>query len=360
MVTPSGVILYVIIRKVMRDYDLPEVEKWLDSFQNFERSFNSKMIKLETTKVLVEYFGHPEKVCPCFHVAGSKGKGTIAMSVVSILTGAGKKVGVFMSPHVLHFTERVRFGDGAFGREIYMRAFEILKSGIRELLERGILTRGELTWFELVTLFAMLVFREAQVDFAVYEVGMGGRLDATNIVSPVAIGMGLIELEHTEVLGDTIEEIAGEKAGVFKRNVPIFSVPQIFAVRRVFAEKATEVGAKINYVEDEKFNYIEQDKKVAKMMVKSVAPEIKVDELCGRVELLGRYEKITKGVSVPYVLMDGAHTIMSVKVVLERMKNDGVSGVLLFAAAKEPGLLQLFPKRLDLQDAPGVVQIGEH
>lgn len=342
----------------MKDYDLPEVEEWLEGFISREREVNWREKKLKVMGVMTEYFGHPERACPCLHVAGSKGKGTIVASAAAMLTAAGKRVGVYMSPHVLHFTERIRSGEGAFDRDVYMRAFEELKKGVCELVARGELRREEVTWYELVTVFAMLVFREAKVDWAVYEVGMGGRLDATNVILPEAVGLGVIELEHMEFLGDTVAKIAAEKAGVFKAGVPVYSVLQTNEARGVFAQKAREVGAEIEYVEGE--DYLEEDTEVARKMVKRVCPEISEEEMArglAEVKLMGRYEKVDlrglRSLKVPFVLMDGAHTAKSVEVVMRRMKQEGVSGVLVFACAKDKRVeemareivgAQLFPK----------------
>ena len=336
-----------------QDFDLPEVEEWLGEFRNFEKKPSAAMLGLERVRVMTEYFGRPERACRCLHVAGSKGKGTIVASVAAMLTAAGKRVGVYMSPHILHFTERVRSGEGAFDRNIYMRAFEELKKGVEEMVLRGELRREEVTWYELVTVFAMLVFREARVEWAVYEVGMGGRLDATNVILPEAVGMGVIELEHTEFLGDTVAKIAAEKAGVFKAGVPIYSVGQVKEARGVFAQKVREVGAEIEYVEGE--DYLEEDMEVARTMVRRVCSEVSEEEMArglAGVKLMGRYEKVElRGVGagfdldfggVPYVLMDGAHTEESVRVVLERMKRDESLGlgearraVLVFACARD-------------------------
>lgn len=325
---------------IMKDYDIPEIEAWLDSFQSTDGRKCAHESKLETMKILMEYFGHPEKSSPCFHVAGSKGKGTIAMSVACILTEAGKKVGVFMSPHVLHFTERIRMADGPFEPEVYDRAFEILRNGVDEILDKKVLTREQLTWFMLVTTLAMLTFREAKVDYAVYEVGIGGRLDATNVVEPIAIGMGEIELEHTRLLGNTIEKIAFEKAGIFKEKVPIFSVMQTNEARSVFAKKAKEMNAEIKYIGPrEGDDYEEDDKTVARMMVRSAYPGIEddvIDRGLKKMKLPGRYEIVEKEDGVPYVLLDGAHTVKSLIEVCRRMKKSEVHGVLIFGCgAKE-------------------------
>ena len=325
----------------MLDFDLPEVEKWLEGYRNFEKRPEAGMLNLERMQILTDYFNHPEKFCPCFHVAGSKGKGTIVTSVASILTEAGKKVGVYTSPHILHFTERVRSGNGAFEQEIYHDALEELKAGVEDLIESCILDARLVTWYEIVTTYAMLVFRRAKVDYAVYEVGMGGRLDATTVIMPEAIGMGLIELEHTEFLGDTIEKIANEKAGVFKEKVPIFSVPQVKKARFTFSKRAREKHTKVEYVPASTGNYFEIDQEVARRMVKKVCPEIKdgtVKRALAKVSLPGRYEKVLEvpGYSkIPYLLMDGAHTVKSISEVLKRMKTEEDGGILIFACAKD-------------------------
>ena len=323
------------------DYDLPEIDEFLADFRNFEKKPEASMLNLERMKVRVDYFGHPEKACPCFHVAGSKGKGTIAVSVASILTEAGKKVGVFTSPHILHFTERIRSGSGPFEQKIYLGALKELKQGVKKMIQSGVLDRSLVTWYEIVTIYAMLVFKRAGVDYAVYEVGMGGRLDATNVIMPEVIGMGLIELEHTEYLGDTIAKIAMEKAGVFKEKVPIISVPQTNEAREVFAKEARKKHAKIEYIPEGIGNYLAIDRDVAKRMVKVVCPEIDdvmMDRVLNDVCLPGRYEKIAElsaYANVPYLLMDGAHTEKSFAEVLKRMKKEGDGGVLIFACAKD-------------------------
>ena len=312
------------------DLDLVELNRWLEGFMNFERLPNKSMLKLETMRVLCDEFGRPERSCPCFHVAGSKGKGTIAATTAAMLTEAGYKVGVYASPHVRHFTERVSLNGKPFAAEIYDAAFAELRAGIERIVAEGKLKRAVITWYELVTVFAMLCFRKAEVDYAVYEVGMGGRLDATNVVQPDCVMMGLIELEHTKYLGDTLEKIATEKAGVFKKGVPVVSVMQDAKVMKVFQKFATEKGIEVTYVS--KGAYYEEDVWVAKEAMKKVVPEISeemLDVAVGKVYLPGRYEWVRN------VLIDGAHTVKSIEAVLARMKADGVTGDLLFGCAAD-------------------------
>lgn len=323
------------------DLDLKDLNDWLNGFMNFERRPNRNMLNLSTMSVLCEYFGHPEATCPCFHVAGSKGKGTISHGIAAILRKEGYKVGVYASPHVYHFTERISTEDGPFSPEIYKEAEEILRTGIEEILKTGKLEAKIITWYELVTIYAMLVFRLAKVDYAVYEVGMGGRLDSTNIISPVAISMGPIELEHTEYLGDTLEKIAGEKAGVFKDGIPVFSVPQRPEVQTVFNKKAAEKNTTVTYIEN-KNDYLLEDATISAMAVKSVLSDLDLDQAISTaltVKIPGHYERIDTGKMI--CLLDGAHTKNSVKAILNRLKKDHLSGNLIFACAADKNVEEI-------------------
>lgn len=315
-------------------FDLPDFEKYLDAFLTFGH-LPDKHIKLQTMQILSEYFGHPEKSCPCFHVAGSKGKGTVSSGIAAILRHEGYTTGVYASPHAYHFTERVSTGETSFPQEIYAQAFAELRAGIDELIATHAIDRQVLTWFELVTIFAMLVFRLAKVDYAVYEVGMGGRLDATNIVTPVAIAMGPIEFEHTKYLGDTLAKIATEKAGIFKEKIPIFSAPQPPAVQAVFQNQATKNHAELHYLTNIS-DYQVLDAEIAAAAVCSVIPSLdfaKARSAALSVHLPGRYEILKHRHGLPYLLLDGAHTLNSTRAVLNRMQKDGVRGNLIFACA---------------------------
>lgn len=324
-------------------YSLPDIEEWLRPFPNFERRPDKNMLNLQTMHTLCEYFDHPELERPCFHVAGSKGKGTISNGIAAILRDEGYTTGVFASPHISYFTERISSGEAAFPIETYQKAFEELRAGIDELTSSDPSLKDRLTWYELVTVLAMLSFKEAKVDYAIYEVGMGGRLDATNIIIPQAIAMGPIELEHTEYLGDTLAKIATEKAGVFKPNVPIFSAPQAPEVQAVFHMKAFEQHAALSYVANSN-DYRSIDAEVAARAVRAVVPSANLErarEIAMGVKLPGRYERIPDCHGLPYLLLDGAHTASSTSAILERMKRDGVHGNLIFACAADKNVEQI-------------------
>lgn len=196
-------------------------ETWLNKFLSYQNLPQKKDFWLDTMHFLCERFNHPEKCAPCVHVAGSKGKGSVTEMVASIIEAGGYKCGLYQSPHISDFRERVKLAHDFFPDEIYIEAADELIKGIESISESELPNERPLTWFELVTLYAFLCFRLAKVDFAVYEVGLGGKLDSTNVVAPELCLITQIELEHTEFLGNTIEKVASEKAGIIKPNVPV-------------------------------------------------------------------------------------------------------------------------------------------
>lgn len=329
------------------DLDRVELNNWLADFSDSKRSAGG----LPAMRILCEYFGHPESACPCFHVAGSKGKGTISTSIASILSAAGYKVGIYVSPHVLHFTERVRLADGPFPEEVYQTAEKELKTGIADILSQGLVLRRALTWSRLVNLFAMLCFRAAKVDFAVYEVGVGGRLDSTNVISPICVAMGPIELEHTKFLGDTLTKIATEKSGVFKPNVPVISSPQPEEVKNVFTTAAKANSTTVTYVPQADYQIV--DAKIAELAAKIALPTLDKKTIKSgleQVSLPARYEiikNLANFPSLPYLFLDGAHTVNSFKAVLGRMQKDGIRGNLLFGCAVDKNVKEIAKLILD-------------
>jgi len=158
-------------------------------------------------KRILEKLGNPEKGLKVVHVAGTNGKGSVCAMISSVLREGGYRVGMYTSPHLVDFRERIRVNGRMISRKDVIRLFKLVKS-------KGI----ELTYFEFVTALAFEYFREQKVDILVLEVGMGGRLDATNVVNPIVSVITNISKEHTQVLGDTIGKIAFEKAGIIKRN----------------------------------------------------------------------------------------------------------------------------------------------
>lgn len=232
-------------------------QEWLDTFLNFEKLPQKNIFWLDMMESLAKLFGNPERSSPCVHVAGSKGKGSVSRMVSSILSEAGMKTGLYTSPHILNFYERITQNGILFSEEVYEKSADEMREKIDSALHSAgkktpfPLPEGRsMTWFELVTLYAFLCFREAKVDASVFEVGLGGRLDATNIVRPEICVINTIELEHTEFLGDTLEKIASEKAGIIKEKTPVLCAACPDSVREVFKKKASEMNAPIFFADD--------------------------------------------------------------------------------------------------------------
>lgn len=198
---------------------------------------------LYNTYQLDEHFGHPHQRYKTIHVAGTNGKGSCSHTLASILQASGLKVGLFTSPHLVDFRERIRV-NGQMVNEEYVIDFVEQHRSFFEPLHPS--------FFELTTAMAFKYFAEQDVDVAVIEVGLGGRLDCTNIISPEVCVITNISFDHVAFLGNTLAKIAGEKAGIIKRNTPVVIGETVKETRPVFEAKATEVNAPIYFAEKEK------------------------------------------------------------------------------------------------------------
>ena len=218
---------------------------WFESFLSVDRGgYQANRYRLARMRTLLNDFGDPHLACPVIHVAGSKGKGSTAAFIGSILDAAGMRCGVYSSPHVESHRERVRVLDGTFSDDLAIDLFRRIERHIEAVRPH---TPPPLlpTFFELTTLFGFLAFRETGCAVAVIEVGIGGRTDATNLVRPVASVITPIELEHTDRLGTTLRAVAAEKSGTIKRGVPVFVGRQhpeaLSTIRRVAELRAAAI-----------------------------------------------------------------------------------------------------------------------
>ena len=196
---------------------------------------------LRTTEILDEHFGHPHHKFRSIHVAGTNGKGSCSHTLAAILQAADYKVGLFTSPHLLDFRERIRI-NGIMIPEQYVIDFVEKEKSFFEPLHPS--------FFEITTAMAFKYFAEEHVDVAVIEVGLGGRLDCTNIIKPELSIITNISFDHQQFLGNTLTEIAGEKAGIIKRDIPVIIGETVPETRLVFKEKAKTVGTRIIFAED--------------------------------------------------------------------------------------------------------------
>jgi dihydrofolate synthase/folylpolyglutamate synthase len=184
--------------------------------------------------------GNPHRNFPSIHVAGTNGKGSTCRILATVLRGAGYKVGVYTSPHILDFRERFRIGDEYIPDEELIAFFQQYTKQIE---------RHELTYFEITTAIAFWWFNRAEVDIALVEVGLGGRLDATNIVNPEVSVITSISLDHTDVLGDSIKEIAQEKAGIVKSEIPVVLGDLPREAQNKIIDIAEQKGASVHIID---------------------------------------------------------------------------------------------------------------
>lgn len=198
---------------------------------------------LSTTHILDAHFDHPHNQYKTIHIAGTNGKGSCAHTIAAILQHTGLKVGLYTSPHLVDFRERIRI-NGEMMPQQYVIDF------VEE--ERSFFEPLHPSFFELTTALAFKYFAEQHVDVAVIEVGLGGRLDCTNIISPILSIITNISFDHTQFLGNTLAQIASEKAGIIKHKVPVIIGECNAETRSVFEHKAHEVEAPILFAEDNK------------------------------------------------------------------------------------------------------------
>jgi dihydrofolate synthase/folylpolyglutamate synthase len=348
-----------------------DVFRFFDSLSNFERGkipSNKRNFRLDRMEALLKKFGNPHKRFKIFHVAGTKGKGSTAALLASVLEAGGYKTGLYTSPHVVSYLERFAVSMKPPEEALFTRLAERIR---RRLHEFDSLPGGFApTTFEVLTLLAFLIFREARCAFGVVETGIGGRLDATNVVTPEAAIITPLDLEHTDLLGNSLEEIAVEKGGIIKPGIPVFCGLQEEKVKDVLREIAHGREAPITFL-DEVREHMEvrvdregtdfilglqgqenrsfhlnlcgtfqaENASLAFLTLSRILPDIPAgaySEGFRRVTLPGRMELFGKD---PPILLDGAHTPLAVARMLETYKTlTSDRGILIFGsvAGKKP------------------------
>jgi dihydrofolate synthase / folylpolyglutamate synthase len=253
----------------------PQAIQYLESFINYEKIPvypYKESLKLERIRGFLERIDNPQASLSCIHIAGTKGKGSTCAFIAYILREAGYKVGLYTSPHLSDFRERIRILTQKTEDRVQKAEFEGMISkeelaGLAERLKPAIENYnknskyGPMSFFEVYTALAFEHFRENKVDFAVLETGLGGRLDATNVVEPLVCAITPISYEHTQKLGSTLREIATEKAGIIKvrssrlpaSSLIVISAPQVKEAQEVIRNKCTETGAKLYEVNKDIF-----------------------------------------------------------------------------------------------------------
>lgn len=218
----------------------------------YKISFHHKVkLGLEQCKKLHAFFGTPADTFKSIHVAGTNGKGSVCTKIAAALQNEGYKVGLFTSPHISTFRERIRIND-----------LLISKKDVEDLLNTLFTSNIQATFFEITTLLAFLYFANEQVDYAVIETGLGGRLDATNIITPEMSIITSISIDHSEILGNNIETIALEKAGIIKKNIPVIIGPN--TPLALFKDVAASLNSPLHTVSGSFHSYEEENQAIAK------------------------------------------------------------------------------------------------
>ena len=280
---------------------------------------------LEKMQAFMEYLGDPHKEFSSIHVAGTNGKGSTAHMITSVLMEAGYKVGLYTSPHLKDFSERIRINGVAIET-----AFVV--SFVQE--HKVYFIEAQLSFFELTVGMSFAYFKEQQIDFAVVEVGLGGRLDATNVISPTLAVITNIGFDHTQFLGNTLEAIAGEKAGIIKKNIPVVIGETQEETTTVFKTIADDLKAAIVWADTVKvkqyqtdLNGLYQKKNKHTAIVALQTPHldqlqeehirIGLQHVVSNTHLQGRWQRLDKN---PLVVADVTHNAEGFAYVIEQIK----------------------------------------
>jgi len=219
---------------------------YLSQYANYERElrypYDGWSMNLERVAALLEGLGKPQEGLRFLHVAGTKGKGTTAAMIEAVARAAGMKTGLFTSPHLTDFRERIRIKGDMVEKDMVARITKRIEPAAKAVHKNPEL--GPLTYFEILTAMAVAAFSEAGTDLAVLEAGLGGRYDATNFCDPLLCVITPISLDHTDILGDTIQQIAAEKAIIIKPGKIVVTAPQPKEARKVIAHRCQQVAAR--------------------------------------------------------------------------------------------------------------------
>lgn len=269
---------------------------------------------LRNIRQLLRFVGNPHKLFPSIHIAGTNGKGSTSSMIAAIFTAAGYKVGLYTSPHLVHFNERIRINGKMISNKDVVRYTAMLKPQIQ---------KSKATFFEATTAMAFKYFADKKVDLAVIETGLGGRLDSTNVITPIVSVITSIGKDHIEQLGNTLASIASEKAGIIKPRIPVVLGAISGTARRVIVQRAKLLHSPVLYSEkiaipkniSVQLHGVHQQSNVRcaiaacaiagnRFLVRDAAIKNGLEQTTGLSGLRGRFEIIH---STPPVILDVAH-----------------------------------------------------
>ena len=304
---------------------------------------------------LMVHLGHPEKALKLVHVAGTNGKGSTSSMIASVLQEAGYKVGLYTSPHLKDFRERIKINGLEISEEFVIAFITKHKTFFEE---------NDLSFFEMTVGMAFEYFKKESVDVAVIEVGMGGRLDATNVITPLVTAITNIGIDHTAFLGNTLEAIAGEKAGIAKVGVPLVVGEYTMETHHVFLSKAQEKQTQVfftqdlmfskEFVSDLKGDYQKKNIKVARQVIAILRKKFNITEeqeqsgllnVVRNTKLQGRWQLLGEN---PKIIADTGHNEHGLKIVIEQLKKEKYNQLyIVFGVVSDKdlsGVLPLLPQ----------------
>lgn len=298
---------------------------------------------LERVKAMLSLLSNPQDSLKCIHIAGTNGKGSTSAMITSILREEGYAVGMYTSPYLEEFEERIQINGENIPKEVLANLVGEIKGVVSKVIEMGY---DSPTQFEIITTLMFLHFARAKVDYVILEVGLGGRLDATNVIEPLISVIGSISYDHMNILGSTISEIAYEKCGIIK-NAPVVSYPQVEEARIVIEKVCKEKGSKLVLADEKSIKNINVNKKdntqiieyninarvlevehslLGEHQVKNTLTALNVIDVFSEIVKPISDDTIKKGISKtkwigrmevmsrePMVVIDGAHNIDGIK-----------------------------------------------
>lgn len=322
-----------------------EAMKYITEVGNFGSNYG-----LERTYKLLEHLGNPERDLKLIHIAGTNGKGSTTSMITEILMGEGYKVGMYTSPFIEEFEERIQINRNNIPKESLAILMDEIKVAVDKVIEAGY---NHPTEFEIITVLMLLYFKKENIDFGVIEVGLGGKLDSTNVIKPIIQVITSISFDHTNLLGNTLEKIAREKAGIIKKGIPTVIYPQQEEVLKVIKNKCFEMDSELYIANNENLKFenivnldkpyqllkynneidillpllgehqiinlsvamqaieVLNNKNIIDISIANMVKSIKNVSWKGRLEVLSNN---------PYVVIDGAHNIQGIKTLSRNIK----------------------------------------
>lgn len=289
-----------------------EAMKYITEVGNFGSNYG-----LERTYRLLELLDNPQNKIKVIHVAGTNGKGSTTSMISKILSGAGYKVGMYTSPYLEEFEERIQINGINIPKDRLALEMTKVRVAVEKVIEEGY---NHPTEFEIITVLMYLYFANEQVDFAVVEVGLGGRLDSTNVITPILSVITSISFDHTNLLGNTLSEIAAEKAGIIKFGVPVVLYPQEKEVEKLIEEKCCILNSELYKVskDDVKLLEIIKGNKPMQKVLVSLNEEYTID-----LPLLGEHQiyNLALALKVVEIINGKKFTNISKEIIKESLKD---------------------------------------